>query len=323
MSKSSLTAEQSSADAAHGPARGYLLAGAAAILWGFSGVVTKFLLRRKMLPDELLLFRTTFASLLMLGWLRLTSPRLLRIQRSDLRYFALLGLFGMVTSQGFYYFALSYTSVGIALLIQYQAPVILMIYGVISGTERIGPGKLLAAALATGGCALMIYGQAGGMGRLSLPGALFAIGSAFGFAFYSGFGKHGLERYDPRTMVTYAFIFSTFVWMARLPPWRVPWASYDLSIMAFFLYLAAVATILPFLLYFASLRYLEPSRSSLTSMLEPVVAASVAWLWLGETMTRLQFLGGAGVLAGVLLLQAESRFLGKAGAAKKSDEKPG
>jgi drug/metabolite transporter (DMT)-like permease len=78
--------------------------------------------------------------------------------------------------------------------------------------------------------------------------------------------------------------------------------------MAFFLYLAAVATILPFVLYFASLKYLEPSRTSLTTMLEPVVATTVAWLWLGETMTPLQFLGGAGVLAGVLLLQAESRW---------------
>lgn len=301
------------AETGHGSARGYLLASAAAVLWGFSGVVTKFLLRRKMMPEELLLFRTTFASLLMLGWLRLTAPRLLKIQRSDLRYFALLGLFGMVTSQGFYYFALSYTSVGIALLIQYQAPVLLMIYGVLSRTERIGPGKLVAAAMAIGGCALMIYGQAGGIGSLSLPGALFALGSAFGFAFYSGFGKHGLKHYDPRTMVTYSFIISAFVWIVRLPPWRVPWASYDLSIMAFFLYLAAVATILPFILYFASLRYLEPSRSSLTTMLEPVVATSVAWLWLGETMTPLQFLGGAGVLAGVLLLQAESRWRRKNG----------
>ena len=307
-SSSSSIAAPPDAEAGRGTARGYLLACAAAVLWGFSGVVTKFLLRRRLLPEELLLFRTVFASLLMLGWLRLTAPRLLRVQRSDLRYFILLGLFGMATSQGFYYFALSYTSVGIALLIQYQAPVLLMIYGVLSGTERVGAGKLLAAATAIGGCALMIYGQAGGPGNLSLPGALFALGSAFGFAFYSGFGKRGLLHYDPRTMVTYAFIVSALVWTLRLPPWRVPWRNYDLATIAFFIYLAAVATILPFILYFASLRYLEPSRSSLTSMLEPVVATTVAWLWLGETMTPLQFLGGAGVLGGVLLLQAESRW---------------
>ena len=67
-----------------------------------------------------------------------------------------------------------------------------------------------------------------------------------------------------------------------------------------------MATVLPFLCYFASLRYLEPSRSSLTTMLEPVVAMTVAWLWLGESMTFPQMLGGGGVLAGVFLLQAES-----------------
>src|SRR5262245_24220676 len=76
----------------------------------------------------------------------------------------------------------------------------------------------------------------------------------------------------------------------------------------FFIYLASVATILPFALYSAILRHLEASRSSLASMLEPVVAASVAWLWLGETMEPAQIAGGAAVVGGVLLLQIESKM---------------
>jgi drug/metabolite transporter (DMT)-like permease len=74
----------------------------------------------------------------------------------------------------------------------------------------------------------------------------------------------------------------------------------------FLIYLASAATILPFALYSASLRYLEASRSSLTSMLEPVVAASIAWVWLGEEMEPMQIAGGAAVIAGILLLQIES-----------------
>jgi drug/metabolite transporter (DMT)-like permease len=86
----------------------------------------------------------------------------------------------------------------------------------------------------------------------------------------------------------------------------MPWASYDRTTWAFFLYLSSFATILPFGLYLASLRHLEASRSTITSMLEPVVASSIAWVWLGERMTPWQIAGGAAVLGGVLLLQLEN-----------------
>src|SRR5262245_66671618 len=88
----------------------------------------------------------------------------------------------------------------------------------------------------------------------------------------------------------------------------IDWAGINFSMCVFFIYLAGVATILPFALYSASLRHLEASRSSLTSMLEPVVATSVAWLWLGEKIEPMQIAGGAAVVGGVLLLQIESQM---------------
>ncbi|MGE0101183.1 MAG: DMT family transporter [Blastocatellales bacterium] len=301
--------------------RGYLLAAGAAVLWGFSGVITKFMLNRQMEPGELLIFRTTLAAAILFAWLGLTSPELLRVRLKDLPYFALLGAIGLVANQGFYYLALTMVSVGYALLLQYLAPVFLMVYGVLSGTERMTGGKVIAGALAVGGSVSMVLGQPGGLARMSLGGTLAALGSAVGFAFYSGYGKYGLRRYNPRTMMTYAFLFAGMMWAVIRPLWTLPWGSYDLQAYGLFLYLAVVATVLPFGLFLGSLRYLEPSRSSLTSMLEPVVAAFVAWLWLGEKMSGIQIAGGAAVLGGVMLLQMERmlrarilmRDLGRAG----------
>jgi drug/metabolite transporter (DMT)-like permease len=102
------------------------------------------------------------------------------------------------------------------------------------------------------------------------------------------------------------FLTSAVLWLTVRPPWRIDWAALDLSMWVFFIYLAGVATILPFALYSASLRHLEASRTSLTLMLEPVVAASVVWLWHGEKMGLMQIAGGAAVVGGVLLLQVES-----------------
>jgi drug/metabolite transporter (DMT)-like permease len=287
--------------------KGYLFAAAAAVLWGLSGVITKYLLRRQMRADELLVFRTMLAAMILLVWLGLKSPHLLKVRRADLPFLVLLGAIGLAANQGFYYLSLTMVSVGYSLLLQYLAPVHLMVYGVLSKTERMTGGKLAAAVTAICGCALMVVGQSGGIARVSLAGTLCAIASGVCFAFYTAYGKHTLKSYDPRTMITYVFLTAGVVWMAVRPPWKIDWAGFDVWMWLFFLYLAAVATVLPFALYSASLRYLEASRSSLTSMLEPVVAAAVAWLWLDEKMTPTQIGGGAAVLAGILLLQITER----------------
>jgi len=288
------------------PLKGYLLAAAAAVLWGFSGVVTKYLLRRQLRPDELLVFRTMIAAAILFIWLGLKSPQLLKVRRADLLSLILLGAIGLALNQGFYYLSLAMVNVGYSLLLQYLAPVHLMVYGALSKTERMTGGKLMAAFTAVCGCVLMVSGQQGGISRVSLAGTLFAIGSGVCFAFYTAYGKQILKSYDPRTVITYAFLTSGAVWLTVRPPWKIDWASIDLSMWLLFIYLAAAATLLPFALYSASLRHLEASRSSLTSMLEPVVAASVAWLWLGEKMEPMQIGGGAAVVGGVLLLQIES-----------------
>ncbi len=291
------------------PTRGYLYAAGAAVLWGFSGVVTKYLLRRQLTPQELLVFRTTLSAIILFTWFGLRAPKLLRVERKHLLQLALLGAIGLAMNQGFYYLSLTMVSVGYSLLLQYLAPVHLMIYGLLSKTERMTGGKLAAVLMAIFGCILMVAGQEGGLARVSLLGTICALGSGVCFAFYSAFGKHLLKQYDSRTILSYVFFFSSILWLCIRPPWTIDWRAIDGRLWLFFIYLAVVATILPFALYSASLRHLEASRTSLTSMLEPVVAAIVAWLWLGETLTTMQIGGGAAVLAGVLLLQVENVML--------------
>ncbi|MCI0692423.1 DMT family transporter, partial [candidate division KSB1 bacterium] len=217
--------------------RGYLLAAAAAVLWGLSGVVTKYLLRRQMRPDELLVFRTLLAAAILMVWLGLKSPRLLKVRRSDLPPLILLGVIGLALNQGFYYLSLSMVSVGYSLLLQYLAPVHLMVYGVLSKTERMTGGKIAAAFTAVCGCALMVLGQEGGIERVNLAGTLFAIASGVCFAFYTAYGKHVLKSFDPGAMITYVFLISAVIWLTVRPPWKIDWASIDLSMWLFFIYL--------------------------------------------------------------------------------------
>jgi drug/metabolite transporter (DMT)-like permease len=258
-----------------------------------------------MRPDDLLVFRTSIAAAILVAWLGLKSPRSLRIRRADILPLALLGAVGLALNQGFYYLSLTMVSVGYSLLLQYLAPVHLMIYGALSKTERMTGAKLMAGATAIFGCVLMVLGQKGGIARVSTGGTLCALASGMCFAFYTAFGKRLLKNHEPRTMLAYAFLSASLMWSSIRPLWKIDWTVIDRSTWVFFIYLATVATILPFALYSASLRHLEASRSSLTSMLEPVVATSIAWGWLGEKMEPTQMVGAVAVLGGILLLQLE------------------
>ena len=288
------------------PGTGYLLVACAALLWGTSGVIARFLFNHDIQPYDLLAIRTIAAALLHWVWLGLVARHLLCVERSTWPRLALLGLIGLAINQGCYYLALKLTSVGYALTFQYTAPLLLMIYGVLSKTERPTAAKLLAGVLCLCGCALMaLYGTATAFNWL---GTAAALGSACAFAFYSAFGQRVLRGQDSRTVMTYAFTFAGLFWFIARPPWVIAWHSFDGRAWGMIVYLSVFATVMPFGLYLAALRYLEPSRANLTSALEPVVAASLAWVWLGERLTGWQLAGGAAVLSGVVLLQIESGY---------------
>ncbi len=305
---------------------GYLLAAGAATLWGVSGVVARYLIGSEhYAPAELLFFRTSLASIIIVVWTARSSRetglwRILpgRVERGDILAFMLLGTVGLVVNQGCYYLALSHIEVGYVLLFQYLAPIMMMAYGVATKTESITGGKLLSAAMSIIGCALMVVGSSGGERNNALLGTIFAIGSGIGFSFYAIVGQRLQRRYTTPTMMSYAFIGAATMWALINPVWALPWSQYRPSSWIFFIYLGAIATALPFALFLRSLRYLEPSRSGLTSMVEPVVAATVAWLWLGESLGPVQIAGGAAVIGGVLLLQFIDDFPTTSGGEKRS-----
>ena len=288
--------------------RGYWFAASAALLWGASGVVARYLLGQKSLhPFDLLALRTWLAGLMYLAWLGATAPHLLRVERRDLWRFAFFGIIGLAFNQGCYYLALQRTGVGYALLMQYTMPVMLMAYGLVTRTEIITKHKAAAAALTLAGAALMMGGGAGGFAKASLAGTLFALGSALGYCFYSLSGQRLLQKYDARTVISYGFVAAGLTWLLVHSPPTINWASFDRNSWLLVLFIAVTGTVLPFVLYLNGLRHIEASRAGITATTEPVFAAALAWGLLGERMLPWQLVGGLAVLGGVLLIQLESR----------------
>ncbi len=284
--------------------RGYAMVVGAAICWGVMATVVKLLFRDHGVdPVILAVIRADLATLTLFGALSLVWPGRLRIERQDFWAAAAVGVGGLAINNFFYFQSLHLTSVATALLLQYQAPILVALYTVLVQGERLRGRVILAMALALLGCALVVRAYDPGAFRLNLLGVAAGLGGAVAFAFYILAGRAALRRLDAWTLLAYAYLSAGLAWSLLVPPWRLITHGFTLGIWGAFLAVATIGTVVPFGLFISGLRFLPPTQASIVSMLEPVVAAVVAYALLGETLNPLQILGGALVLAGVVMVQ--------------------
>ena len=286
-----------------GPMAGYLYAVAAAMLWGVAGPVAKYLFNHGVTAIALTQIRMTLSFVLMMAFLLLARRDLARIGPKDIPYLAVLGIGGFALVQIAYYSAIARIQVAAAILLEYMAPVFILIYAAVFMKEKITRAKLGSLALAVSGCALVAGIYSIDFLKLNLPGVAWGLMSAACFAFYTLYGQAGLRKYNVLTLFTYSSGFGAIMWWVLNPPHKFFATHYSATIWFAFLYIIIFGTIVPFVFYLKALEYMEASRVSITSMLEPFFAGLIAFLFIGETMGVLQVLGGALVIAAITMLQ--------------------
>ena len=284
--------------------RGYVMILGAAVCWGTMAVVAKLLFRdRGVDPLTLVVVRADLTALILLGALVVLRRRDLRIGVRDLGFAALVGLGGLMTNNYLYFLTLSLTGVATALLLQYQAPVLVALYTVFVLRQRLSLRLVVALLSALIGCALVVRAYDVESLRPNLPGILAGLGTAVTFAFYILASRAALQRMTAGTLLTYAYVSAALAWSAAAPPWQLLARGFPADLWGAFLAIAVFGTVIPFGLFIGGLRFLPAAQASIVSMLEPVVAAVVAFLVLGESLGPPQILGGALVLAGVMLVE--------------------
>jgi drug/metabolite transporter (DMT)-like permease len=276
----------------------------AAVCWGVMATVVKLLFRdHNVEPLVLVVIRAYLATVTLLSVLAVLNPTRLRIVRRDFRAAALVGIIGLAVNNFFYFEALHLTSVATALLLQYQAPILVALYTVLIQRQALQGRVILAMVLAILGCALVVRAYDLEVFRLNLVGVAAGLGGAGAFAFYILASRAALRTLDPWTLLTYAYLSASLAWVVVIPPWQVIAHGFDLRTWGAFLAVATVGTVVPFGLFISGLRFLPPTQASIVGTLEPVIAAVAAYLILGETLLPLQILGGGLVLAGVVMVQ--------------------
>jgi len=217
----------------------------------------------------------------------------------------------VAVSNYFYYVAIQKTNVATAIILQYTAPVWVLLYVVARGQQKLSLQKVAAVGLAVTGIALVI-----GIGtsenastslRLNPAGVLAALLASFSFAFYNIVGHGVLTRYDRWRVLLWTLSSASAFWLLVNPPWRIAAVHYASGQWAFLFVFSMISVLGPFSLYFLGLQHLEPTRAIIASCLEPVFSILLAAALLGEMMHSVQTVGIVLVLAAIVIAQLPSR----------------
>lgn len=285
-----------------------------ALLFGLNGSVSKVMLLGGMPAQDLTQLRSTGAFVALLAIVALTRPRTLRVPWRELPLIAAYGICGVAATQWLYFIAIKRLPVGIALLLEFTAPLLVALWARFVKHEPVRRRVWLALVLSLSGLAVV----AQVWGGLTLDGLGVAAGvtAAFVLALYFILGEHMVSGRDPVSLTCLAFGFAAGFWAVARPWWNFPAArlsqqvpllgnlhEHRLPMWALAISLIVAGTVVPFTLSIASLRHLRARQVGLVGMVEPVAATVIAYLWLAESLGPAQIVGGAVVIIGVILAE--------------------
>jgi drug/metabolite transporter (DMT)-like permease len=292
---------------------GVLLAIGAAILFAVNGNVSKVTLQNGVSSLELVSMRSAGTALILLAITALRSPKALRVGRRELGFLALYGVTGIAMVQWLYFVAIQRMPVGIALLFEYTAPLMVALWVRFVQKEQVKPRLWLGLACALAGLALVAQFWKGM--ALDPIGLVSAVGAGVALASYYLMGEHGQRERDPISLMAFSFGFSAILW-AVVSPWQdFPFAqlghSVDLPgampgsapLWVMVLWIIMLGTVTPFLLVLFAVARVGPARVGLIGMLEPVGAGIIAWVLLDESLNAIQIVGAIIVLVGIVLAE--------------------
>jgi DME family drug/metabolite transporter len=300
------------------PVRGYVFIAGAALCWAISATLGRAAFTGRLFGSGLALSpinplilaqsRTSISFLVLAPILFLLRGKPgMSMPRRDFGRAMLVGVLGVAASNYFYYLAIQRTNVATAIILQYTAPVWVLLYMVARRIQRATPQRMVSIGLALVGTALVIDLLGGGGLKIDRIGVIAAMLASLSFAFYNIFGGALVAQHDRWKVVVYVFLGAALFWAIVNPPWRIFAAHYSGEQWVFLFVFALMSILLPFSLYFSGLQQLDPTRAIVTSCLEPVFSIVLAAATLGEVLGPMQVMGMVLVLLATLLVQMPDR----------------
>lgn len=308
---------------------GLALALLSAATFGTSGAFASSLIATGWSPAAAVIVRVTVAALV------LTVPAVLQLRgrwpllRRAAGRVAAFGLVAVAGCQLFYFNAIQRMPVGIALLLEYLAPVLVVGWLWLRHGQRPRRLTVAGAAAALAGLALVLNpGAAAGSARIDPVGVMWGLLAAVGLACYFLLPAPASEEPLPPIVMAWAGMcvgavaLGALGWIGLLPVTAtagdVAFLGHRVSWIVPMLGLSLLAAAVSYVAGIGATRRLGAKLASFIGMAEVLFAILFAWLLLGQLPSPLQFLGGAFILAGVTAVRIGELGAGGEGAAAAS-----
>lgn len=228
------------------------------------------------------------------------------------------GLIGVAALQWTYFVAIDRLPVGMALLLEYQAPILVAVWARFVQKESVRNRMWLGLALAMAGLAAATGIWKGA--EFDSVGIAAGVGAAVCFTAYFLIGEHGVSVLDPVRVILWSFFIAAVALnvvspitdfpldlLGKSAPMLGRLEGHSAQVWALLVWVVLLGTVLPFGVELFALQHLRATTVTMVAMLEPVGVSALGWLWFYETLDTVALVGGIAVVVGIVLAQSARR----------------
>ena len=289
---------------------GIILTLLGATLWGVSGTSVQFIGNfRNMNLEWLLTMRLITAGLLtvLYGWIR-QGNAIFNVFRNwrDTLGLVIFGVFGMALCQYTYFRSIVIAGAGIATVLQYLAPSMIIIYLLVRYGKRPSTGEIISVILALAGTICLMGNNGFSFESFRSDVLFWGLLSAVGVAVYSVSPVRLLATYGTIPIVGFGMLLSGLV-AAALFQQPHSYATWDVWTVVGCFNVVFLGTIVSFNAYLEGVKRIGAVSGSILSSIEPISAAFFGWALLGNQFNWVGILGMAMIITTVIIIALEKR----------------
>lgn len=292
---------------------GYLYGFVAAFLFGANGTVSKIIIESGFTPAQLTQMRVLGAAVISGLVLLIVDRRSFRVPMKQWPVILVLGVFGVALLQVTYALALELLPVGIALLLEYTAVLIVALVAFFFFKEKVRLRLWVAIGFVLLGLVVVAEIWASTLDPL---GVMWGLMAAVTLSIYFLVGERQLKKISPLALSFWTMAIAAVFWAPLSGWWNIDMEMFQMTapltsdpqgplapLWVFFLWNIVLGSFTPFLLSLSALKRLSATAAGIVATSEIAFAFITAWLWLGEDLTPLQIAGASIVLVGIVIAQ--------------------
>ncbi len=275
------------------------------ICWSLSGVFAQFLFDSKGVQANWMIpIRLVAGGLILLLYMLFTNREELFAvvkNKKDFIRTIISGVFGTMLFQSTFFKAVEASNAGTATVLQYLAPVFIMIYVCLRVKRLPNKVEVLSIVLAVGG--VFLIATHGNINSLSMTptGLAWGIACAFGMFTDTILPESLNKKYSAMAIMSWSFLFGGIAAMFVLRPWKYQ-VDVDFEVVGALAITVIMGCVTAYLLYRYAIKTIGPAKASLFSSSELVSATILSVVWLGTPLTWIDIVGFAMILAVVFIL---------------------